>query len=157
MYRDQRTRQQGEEGGAKDSCQGQLCELCLVPRRARITFLCKFGLVGTAVLGTWDPCGVIQEAAVRLHRHSIYFVGMRSKSTLDVLDLRDIPLLRLRGVPASGLNVVIEDGVGNRKKSHNQGAGRYDDNPGLDLTMSHTLGKGKSRTLRAGTRRPIRP
>ena len=88
--------------------------------------LCRFHSKRTMVLATWDPCAVVQAAAVQLAFDSIVYLGMSSKSRLGGLDVTQTPLL---GVTSPGLGEVIRvvaDNTGNADVSpggNNRGAG----------------------------------
>lgn len=73
-----------------------------------------FHVEGTAVLSTYDPCGVVQAAAVTLGRHCLTFLGRSTKTSLQTIDIDDVPLLRARkAVRTRRLRRVVGDHKGN--------------------------------------------
>lgn len=72
-----------------------------------------FHVEGSVVLSTYDPCGVVQAAAVTLGRHCLTFLGRSTKTALQSIDIEDVPLLRSMNVRARNLHRVVGDHKGN--------------------------------------------
>ena len=72
-----------------------------------------FHVEGAAVLSTYDPCGVVQAAAVTLGRHCLTFLGRSTKTGLQSIDIDDVPLLGSKDVRARDLQLVVGDHRGN--------------------------------------------
>lgn len=57
------------------------------------TLLSRFSTNDYTVIGTWDPCGVVQAAAVRLKLPSMCFLGFPSKAKISAEEIPDSPFL----------------------------------------------------------------
>lgn len=77
-----------------------------------MSLLCRFHAAETLVLGTWDPCAVVQAAAVQLNLNSIVLFGMKTKTKLEGLGLAQTPLLGVTNPGPGELVRVVADSSG---------------------------------------------
>ncbi|CAM9571457.1 unnamed protein product, partial [Laminaria digitata] len=87
-----------------------------------MSLLCRFHAAETLVLGTWDPCAVVQAAAVQLSVNSIVFLGMKTKTTLQGLGLAQTPLLGVTNPGPGELVRVVADSSGKVASSAKDGS-----------------------------------
>ncbi|CAM9583703.1 unnamed protein product, partial [Laminaria digitata] len=127
-----------------------------------------FHVEGSAVLSTYDPCGVVQAAAVTLGRHCLTYLGRSTKTALSSIDIDDVPLLEgsrnVRGARSLQRvvgdhrgDVLTESDPGTTGKRAGSGAGETETgvvigtrkNPGVRETDSGgTTGKRKNSGIR---------
>lgn len=96
-----------------------------------MALLCRFHAPGTVVLSTWDLCGVVQAAAVRLDHHCMTYLGMGTRTALSSIATDEMPLLGVQTVgTGTTLQRVLGDHRGAVKTEAAAGATGTDD--GLD-------------------------
>lgn len=57
------------------------------------TLLSRFTISDYTVLGTWDPCGVVQAAAVGMNLPSMCFIGLSTSKKVSGDDIPKMPIL----------------------------------------------------------------
>lgn len=71
----------------------------------------------TTVVGTWDPCGVVQDASTALGLPCVTFLGLSTRMGVHARDVPDLPILgfKMRPDDAEDLEFSIADHEGRIK------------------------------------------
>lgn len=74
-----------------------------------MSLLSRFTTPKFTVRATWDPCGVVQAAAIALGLPSITHLGLTTKMEISDRDVPDLPILGFDARPSAALHVSIAD------------------------------------------------